>query len=175
VVKGNDLVVSTQGRAFWILDDLSPLRQLVPSVTAGQVHLFEPALRRCSAALRAVVRGRSPRGVLFYYWLKNEPREKEEVTLEILDPAGKLIRRLSNKGDEDSDAGRGGGRRGRGSGRLGSCEAAARAGLTARVELPDSRRCEFKGLIMWGGSTTGPEVVPGQYQAKISAGGGPTP
>ena len=42
VVKNNELVVATHGRSFWILDDLTPLRQLNEEVTHGSVHLFEP-------------------------------------------------------------------------------------------------------------------------------------
>jgi photosystem II stability/assembly factor-like uncharacterized protein len=42
VVKDNDLVISTHGRAFWILDDVSPLRQITDEVAQGSNHLFEP-------------------------------------------------------------------------------------------------------------------------------------
>src|SRR5580658_6073486 len=41
-VKDNDLVISTQGRSFWILDDISPLQQLTTEVAASKVHLFKP-------------------------------------------------------------------------------------------------------------------------------------
>ena len=44
MVHGDDLVVGTHGRAFWILDDIAPLRQLEPAVTAADAHLFRPAL-----------------------------------------------------------------------------------------------------------------------------------
>src|SRR5205814_3715338 len=43
VVHGNDLVVGTHGRPFWILDDLTPLRQLPPETAAADVHLVRPA------------------------------------------------------------------------------------------------------------------------------------
>jgi len=170
VIKGNDVVVSTQGRSFWILDDVSPLRQLGPSVTAGNVHLFTPAPAPLFGGGEGGPGQNPPRGVLFYYWLKNEPNEKQEVTLEILDPAGKRIRKLSNKPDEEGGEAGGGeeeGRRGSGPTKL-----PARAGLNRFAwdfRYPDATK--FKGLIMWGGSTSGPEVVPGQYQARISAGG----
>ena len=42
VVKDNELVVATHGRSFWILDDLTPLRQLTEEVTRSTAHLFEP-------------------------------------------------------------------------------------------------------------------------------------
>src|SRR5208283_1546825 len=43
VVHGNDLVAATYGRAFWILDDLTPLRQINEQVAKSNVHLFQPA------------------------------------------------------------------------------------------------------------------------------------
>jgi len=52
VIEGNDLVVGTHGRGFWILDNISVLRQLGPAVTSEDVHLFEPA-----PATRSVSRG----------------------------------------------------------------------------------------------------------------------
>src|SRR5581483_6292737 len=44
VVHGDDLVVGTHGRSFWILDDVSPLRQLTPAVASAAAHLFAPAV-----------------------------------------------------------------------------------------------------------------------------------
>ena len=177
VIKGNDVVVSTQGRAFWILDDVSPLRQLGPSVTAGHVHLFAPAPSPLFGGPVGAGPGQNPpRGVLFYYWLEDDLKEKDDVTLEILDPAGKLIRKLSSKGDENAEGGEGvgGGGEGEGGGfgRGAAAKLPARAGLNRfawNFRYPDATR--FKGLIMWGGSTSGPEVVPGRYQARITAAG----
>ena len=42
VVKENDLVVATQGRSFWILDDLTPLHQLNNKVAGAKLHLYKP-------------------------------------------------------------------------------------------------------------------------------------
>ena len=42
-VYENDLIVATHGRGFWVIDDISPLRQLTPAVLAADVHLFKPA------------------------------------------------------------------------------------------------------------------------------------
>ena len=42
-VHGNDLVISTFGRALWILDDVTPLREISPQIAASDAHLFRPA------------------------------------------------------------------------------------------------------------------------------------
>lgn len=80
VVQGKDLVVATHGRSFWILDDVSPLRQLTAEVLATRAHLFAPApaIRRVQAAN-------------IYYWLD---ARAETVTIEILDADGEVARRL---------------------------------------------------------------------------------
>jgi len=102
VVKGNDLVVATHGRSFWILDDISPLRELNSETATANVHLFHPA-----AAIRIrknvahdtplppeTPGGKNPPpGAIIDYGLQSVPAE--EVTLEISDSAGKLVRRYS--------------------------------------------------------------------------------
>jgi photosystem II stability/assembly factor-like uncharacterized protein len=97
-VKDNDLVVATHGRAFWILDDLAPLRQASADVAPADAHLFAPstALRLRTARSRGAFLGENPpNGAVIYYWLKAEP--KEETTLEILDDKGKLVRRYTSR------------------------------------------------------------------------------
>ena len=104
VIQGNDLVVATHGRAFWILDDLSPLRQVDTRVAAAEAYFFKPA-----TAMR--IRGNQnkdtplppetpsgqnpPDGAVLYYNLKSAARS--EVAIEILDAAGKVIREFSSE------------------------------------------------------------------------------
>jgi photosystem II stability/assembly factor-like uncharacterized protein len=93
VVKGGDLVLATHGRAFWILDDLSPLRQWNEQVAKADVHLFAPAaaLRfRGGGGGRGSFQGQNPpAGAILYYQLA---RPQDSVRLEVLDPAGNVIR-----------------------------------------------------------------------------------
>jgi photosystem II stability/assembly factor-like uncharacterized protein len=90
-VKNDDLVVATQGRAFWILDDLTPLRQAMPAPT-GAAHLYPP---RPTVRLdidpadedepARAAGANAPAGVVVNYWLRDKPREGEKVVLEFLD------------------------------------------------------------------------------------------
>ncbi len=103
IVKDNDLVVATHGRGFWILDDITPLRQLSAAVTAADAHLFAPA-----AATRVrwnmntdtplppdePAGENPPDGAVLDYWLKGD--QAGPVTLEILDGAGALVRRYAS-------------------------------------------------------------------------------
>jgi len=100
VIKGDDLVLATHGRSFWVLDDVSPLRQMSEQIAAADAHLFTPAtaLRwRPQGGAGAPFAGENPpTGAIFYYALKAAPKEKEELKLEILDRAGKVVRTLSS-------------------------------------------------------------------------------
>ena len=104
VIKEGDLVAATHGRSFWILDDISALRQFQPAVLAEPLHVVTPrdAYRvewggSNKGHLDAYPVGANPpTGPMLYFWLKqNEPR----VTLEILDAHGALIVRYDNHQD----------------------------------------------------------------------------
>jgi photosystem II stability/assembly factor-like uncharacterized protein len=103
VVKNDDLVVGTHGRSFWILDDVTPLRQLGPEATAADAFLFAP-----QAAYR-IKRSRNtdtplppeepmgqnpPDGAVIDYVLKTAP--KAPIALEILDGNGTVLRRFAS-------------------------------------------------------------------------------
>jgi hypothetical protein len=103
VVHGDDLVVGTHGRSFWILDDVTPLRQLDAGVTAAEAHLFRP---QTAYRVRWNVNpdtplppdepaGQNPPdGAVLDYYLK--AAAPGPVTLEVLDGQGKLVRRFSS-------------------------------------------------------------------------------
>jgi hypothetical protein len=96
----NDLVVATYGRGFWILDDITPIRQLAADVTGKDAHLFT---QRFAYRFRGVetpfapfedpVSGQNPPyGAAINYWLKAE--SKDSAKLEIVDASSKVVRTL---------------------------------------------------------------------------------
>jgi photosystem II stability/assembly factor-like uncharacterized protein len=100
----NDLAVGTYGRGFWILDDLTPLQRLTPTVLAADAHLFAP---RAAYRWRDIpgnynmdsdqTAGQNPTyGASINYWLKSAPGGP--VTIEILDSTRKVIRTLRENG-----------------------------------------------------------------------------
>jgi photosystem II stability/assembly factor-like uncharacterized protein len=111
-VKNNDLVVGTLGRSIWILDDLTPIREMTPQIAASAVHLFQPQPSyryRMHGAYQTKGTGKNPpTGVAFNYYLKSKP--KGEITLEIHDPQGGLVEKLTSTPekpeikDDDPDA-----------------------------------------------------------------------
>jgi len=103
-VHDNDLVVATYGRALWVLDDLSPLRQASAQIASSNAYLLRPAT---SVRVRwdndqetplppEVPAGQNPPdGALLYYYLKSAP--SSAISLEIHDAVGKLVRRFSSE------------------------------------------------------------------------------
>ncbi len=99
VTKEDDLVVATHGRSFWILDDISPLRQLSAQAANQEMILYQP---RTSYRVhwpeeferRQPVGQNPPTGAILSYYFKTAP--KGEVTLEILDAGGKAVRKYSS-------------------------------------------------------------------------------
>jgi len=155
VVKNDDLVISTQGRAFWILDDLAPLRQLTGDVLKQPVVLLDPR----------DVYGSIDRSVRILYFL----REKTDdlVKLEFLDAKGQVIKDFaSDKKQEQDDSPF---RRFFGGGP--SQKVSADAGMHRfdwNMRYPDATK--VPGAIMWGGGTSGPHIGPGTYSVKLSVG-----
>ena len=88
MVKDDDLVVATHGRSFWVLDDLTPVRQLSAQSAQGDMILYQPqtALRLHYPEefdKRQPVGDNPPSGAIIDYYFKSAP--KDEVSLDILD------------------------------------------------------------------------------------------
>ncbi|PYT92622.1 MAG: glycosyl hydrolase [Acidobacteria bacterium] len=173
-VKNDDLVVATHGRAFWILDDISPLRQMNATTASEDAHLYQPAMairyRGPGFALPATVPvgANPPSGVIIDYFLKSAP--KDAVQLEILDAKGKVVRTISSKKAAE-----------------GASPDEEEFGITRPGEKPTTEEglnrfvwdmrgeapARVPGAVSWGGRPTGVLVVPGTYQIKLTVGGKP--
>ncbi|HEY7547485.1 MAG TPA: glycoside hydrolase [Blastocatellia bacterium] len=102
VVHNDDIVVGTHGRSFWILDDVTPLRQINSQVAASDAHLFNPQvayrLRRSVNTDTPIPQEEPmgenpPDGAIINYYLK---ADASEVALEILDKSNRVVRRFSS-------------------------------------------------------------------------------
>lgn len=170
VIHNNDLVVATHGRAFWILDDITPLRQLDDKVMNEDVHLFAPEMAYRTRIFGFMLPGATslgqnpPSGAVLDYWLKDAP--KGELKLQILDSQGKVIRTLSSKKRKEQGGGEGGFFGG------GGQALPVQAGLNRYVwDLRYEPATKVPGLVVWGASGEGPMAVPGKYQAKLIVAG----
>jgi photosystem II stability/assembly factor-like uncharacterized protein len=161
-IKDNDLIAATQGRSFWILDDIVPLEQPGSEAGAAPARLFapRPAYRMPHARFfgaRAGVGQNPPYGVIVDYSLPGA--SSQPVSLEFLDASGKTIKTFSSAQ--------------RPAGRFGGAAVTARPGLNRFVwdmRYPDARGIEG-GTYLSGGNLRGPEAAPGRYTVKLTVGG----
>lgn len=175
VLKDNDLVVATHGRAFWILDDVSPLRQYSEELATKDAFLYKPAIAyRMQAGVSAERRpskrtGQNPpAGAVIYYFLKNAPKKDVEAKLEILDASGKVIRDYSSTEyeplDEPLDP----------DDKKPEKELKPEAGLNRFIwdlRYEDAHRVPGYYLWEYGSGAHGPVAVPGHYQVRLTVGG----
>jgi photosystem II stability/assembly factor-like uncharacterized protein len=174
VIKDNDLVVATHGRAFWILDDLSPLRQYSDEIAQKDMFLYTPATAyRIQAGAGAERRpskrsGQNPpAGAVIYYYLKDAPKSDTEAKVEILDASGNVIRKYSgseyNTLEEPPDP----------DDKKPEKELKPEAGLNRFAwDLRYEEAHHIPGYYLWeyGSGARGPVAVPGHYQVRLTVG-----
>ena len=112
MVRRNDLVLATQGRGFWVIDDIAPLRQYETDHEAATAHLYDP-----SPAYRLTpTKGRNgggesfapsaPTGAVIYYTLAEEPDLQEQaLKIEIIDASGNVLRTLETDAEKGIEGG----------------------------------------------------------------------
>ncbi|MGE5815408.1 MAG: WD40/YVTN/BNR-like repeat-containing protein, partial [Acidobacteriota bacterium] len=166
VVKDDDLVLATHGRSLWILDDLSPVREGAAALNDG-FRLYAPRdtyrWYYGSPPMRDRAAGENPpRGAAIIYALKDKPKN---VSIEIKDAQGRLVRRLSSVAkvridadDNEEDP---------------KPELKLESGLQRAVwDLRWEGAERIKGAkIDWGNPADGPVAVPGKYTVTLSVDG----
>ncbi|HVB38685.1 MAG TPA: hypothetical protein VND92_09120, partial [Vicinamibacterales bacterium] len=169
MVHGNDLLASTQGRAFWILDDLTPLRQLTAEAAKAPAHLFrpEPALRVLDGGKGGPDTGENPPiGAIIDYELAAAPKAGAPVTMEVLHD-GRVVRAFSSESDINADV-KGFEPRG---GEPKPVVLPAKAGMNRFVWDLRGRNLHGVPGIMPADSLQGYALAPGSYQVRLMAGG----
>ena len=200
VVHDASLALATHGRAFWLLDDLSPVRQWQPQLASASVHLFDPApasithLGSQGGALRAAGGANPPAGAVIHYLLSAaigsarvsetpEPKGEDPKTpdpfdtrlrLDILDAHGTVIRSIPDPEPTASP--------------LAAGEAALEAeddeeahkpaklahvaGVNRFIwDLHYAAATDIAGAALWAGSVAGPRALPGHYQVRLTVDG----
>jgi len=156
-VYRKDLIVATQGRALWILDDLSPLHQLTAQSSANEVQLFRP---RNGYRTRSGAEYLSPT-VQYYLPAAGEGA----IKLEVLDSAGKPVNTYSS--DAPPPAARGG----RGGGAQDDPDAAPGFGRFGGVTSRVTRSPGMNRFVWDLRHSLGVTAPPGNYQVRLSVGG----
>jgi photosystem II stability/assembly factor-like uncharacterized protein len=173
VVKDDALVVGTHGRSIWILDDLTPVREMSAMAKDTAVHLFPVAdTTRWEYGDGNWGRGpygeNPPQGAAIYYYLKEKP--KGALTIDVLDAQGTRVRRLSST---PRDASGSGDHVERETEDLKKQALPVEPGVQRAVwNLRHEGAKRIQGAkIDWGSPEVGPLVVPGAYTVQITADG----
>jgi len=154
-VHDGDLVASTEGRAFWILDDLSPLEQGADSVASGETMLFRPRaayLTEWGGGRGADAGQNPPSGATLYYHIA-AGTDSTKVSLTVLDAQGAVVRSYHTGHEPGGQA-------------MDGAPGMHRAVWdlrTARLDAP-------RGITFFG-STAGYLVAPGRYTVRLTVGG----
>ncbi|QNJ97409.1 VPS10 domain-containing protein [Constantimarinum furrinae] len=152
-LKNNNLIVATQGRSLWIIDDLSVIHQLADA-KGKEVYLFKPKdtyrMGGNSRSGSLTTGTNHPAGVMTYFYV-NDPSEKE-IKLSYLNAKNDTIKSFSTKGKEDK----------------------LKVEKGANYHIWDMRGKgaeRLKGMILWWASTEAPQAVPGQYKVILTVDG----
>lgn len=162
-IKDNSLIVATQGRSFWILDNLSFLQQaeeLEYSATRekADVYLFEPKhTYRTRGYQNKNVKNTGlnhPNGVVFDFWLADNFKDTSKVEIIIKDATGEVLKTISNKGDEKDK------------------NFKPETGMNQYVwDMRMKGVDKLDKMILWNGTVPGYKIPPGMYAATLSVGG----
>jgi photosystem II stability/assembly factor-like uncharacterized protein len=156
-VKGDDIVIATHGRSFYVMNDISVLRQVTSTTSTEPVVLFRPA-----GATRSV-----SRGVSIDYFLKTAA---DAITIEILDAGGSVIRTFTGPPPDKPESPQG--EAGEDGGRPAAPRAPGKQGMNRFTwDMRYAGARDFPGLIMWAATTRGPIAPPGKYSARLTANG----
>ena len=157
-IKENNLIVATQGRSLWILDDLTVLHQLDKDMVNKDFVLFKP-----KDSYRTKGRGgrssktqgtNHPNGVITYFFLDEYDKEKDTVTLAFKEKNGTVIKEYSTAAKEKE-------------GKLTVKEGSNQFIWNTRYKGAE----RLKGMILWWANLSGAKAVPGTYRVALTVNG----
>ncbi|WP_299337937.1 glycosyl hydrolase [uncultured Psychroserpens sp.] len=152
-IKENNLIVGTQGRSLWIIDDLTVLHQLYNSNSEGHT-LFKPKdtyrMRGGSRKGSKTAGTNHPNGVITYFNLKNYDAKNDEVSLTYFDPKGDTIKTYSTKNKKKD-------------------KLEVKKGMNQFVwNMTYDGAERLDGMILWWASLSGPRAIPGTYKVHLN-------
>lgn len=156
-IKNDNLIAATQGRGFWLIDDLTVLHQLAKQSTATN-YLFKPLASYRMAGSdngdrrHASVGKNLANGVITHFYLAQSPDKDTTVSLEFFETNGKLIKAYSNKAEKKEA-------------QLKDLKAGGNV-FVWDTRYPDAK--SFDGMILWWAQMAGPKAIPGEYQVRLT-------
>jgi len=155
-IKNNSLIVATQGRSLWVLDDLTVLHQLQPNNRNAQTLLFKPKesyRTKGRGGKSSLTAGTNlPNGVIVHYFLKNYDAKKDTVELQFQSNDGAVIKTYSTKDKKNKLEVKAGGNE-----------------FVWNTRYDGAEKLD--GMIFWSASFSGAKAVPGSYKVRLVVNG----
>jgi len=154
-IKDNNLIAATQGRSFWIIDDLTVLHQLNPALEQRAFHLYKPmnAYRMGGGnGQTSKTEGTNhPGGVLVHYFVE-DTAQSDTIRISFKEMNGELIKTYSTHFDETAN----------------ESKLNVKPGLNQfSWDMRYQGAKTFPGMILWSAATSGPKAIPGNYQVEL--------
>ncbi|MFZ1677221.1 MAG: glycosyl hydrolase [Saprospiraceae bacterium] len=152
-IKNNNLIAATQGRSFWILDDLNQLRQLKPTAPK-ELTVYQPEdfYRMTGYSGKSTTEGTNYAGGLnTYYFLPDSLKKDDTIAITVFSSTGDTIVSYSNVPKEKNE------------------KLTPKKGMNKfNWNLQYKPAVGFDGMILWGGGLSGPRAVPGSYAVELN-------
>ena len=159
-IKNNDLVVATQGRAFWVIDDLTPIQRMSKDVTSRNLFVFpvNDSYRMLGAAFGSFgitqrnAGNNPPNGTVINYWLK-DVNDSTKATVTIYNSNRDTIKTFTSDTKDNNR------------------KVDLNKGMNQFVwDMGYGEGERIEGMILWNGVPGGIKAAPGQYYAKVKVG-----
>lgn len=158
-IKNNNLIAATQGRSFWMIDDITPLHQLSDELASKAHHLFKPmdSYRMGGGNGRdsKTAGTNHPGGVLVSYYVKDTVKT-DTIAISFHEANGNLIKHFSTHPNRKENEGK----------------LNVKEGLNSmNWNMRYNGAKTFDGMILWWATTNGPVASPGAYKVKMTVNG----
>jgi len=150
-LKDNSLIVATQGRSLWMIDDLTVLHQLNRQAVGQEMTLFKPkdSYRTQGRTRSSLTQGTNlPNGVIVHFNVKDFNAAKDTIQLHVKEKNGELIKTFSTATEKDKLDLKVGGNQ-----------------FVWNTRYKGAERLD--GMILWGASLSGAKAVPGNYLVSL--------
>ncbi|MEO8147282.1 MAG: glycosyl hydrolase [Bacteroidia bacterium] len=156
-IKDDDLILATQGRSFWIMDDITQLEQMNDSIANQKFFLFKPRdtwRMTSSKQEKPVNAGENPTpGVVINYFLQSKADTANVIKVIVMDAQMKTVKAFASNADKEED------------------KLKTKSGMNkVSWNMLYAEADKFEGVITWSGNGGNPFANPGKYYVKLIAG-----
>ncbi|MDZ4748032.1 MAG: glycosyl hydrolase [Saprospiraceae bacterium] len=152
-IKNNNLIAATQGRSFWIMDELVQLRQIIKAQT-GKYSVFQPddTYRMTGSSTKSLAAGTNyAGGLMAFYYLPRDVKKEDTLSITFFESDGDTIVKYSTDHKEKAY-------------QISPIKGVNKFNWNLRY----SQAKRFDGMILWAADMSGPMAIPGEYRMEVN-------